>query len=259
MAYRAVLFDFYGTLVSAIDVGPTRAEVLAHRGYLLTEEALQAYFEIIDALDNLDHREHSKSRGHYLAWERWRLSEMVRQCGVSDGDIETLVDELYASSKSLTLQPYDEVHEVLQTVRARGMSVAICSNWDWDLDLAVELVGLSDLVDVAVTSAQAGARKPHPRIFASTLGALGISAADALFVGDTWRADVEGPLAVGLRAVHLWRRERRLGGTSDDSSPGPSQDAAVTVRRVQDVPSEPPPLPQGVTRITDLWGLLDLL
>ena len=30
--------------------------------------------------------------------------------------------------------------------------------------------------------------------------------ADALFVGDTWVPDVEGPLATGLHPVHLWRK-----------------------------------------------------
>ena len=56
-----------------------------------------------------------------------------------------------------------------------------------------------------MSSAWVGARKPHPRIYRHTLEQLGVAPEDALFVGDTWSCDVDGPRAVGLRAVYLRR------------------------------------------------------
>ena len=53
--------------------------------------------------------------------------------------------------------------------------------------------GCSSLVDAAVTSARAGARKPHPGIYAASMAALGVDAADVVFVGDSWEPDVRGP------------------------------------------------------------------
>jgi putative hydrolase of the HAD superfamily len=56
-----------------------------------------------------------------------------------------------------------------------------------------------------VSSAWAGARKPHPRIFEDTLGKLGVEPADCVFVGDTWGPDVAGPRAMGMTPVYLAR------------------------------------------------------
>ena len=82
-------------------------------------------------------------------------------------------------------------------LRDRGLRLAICSNWDWDLDLAVDEVGLADAFDVVVSSAWAGARKPHPRIFEHTLAKVGVDPSAVLFVGDTWGPDVVGPARTG--------------------------------------------------------------
>jgi putative hydrolase of the HAD superfamily len=74
-----------------------------------------------------------------------------------------------------------------------------------------------------VSSAWVGARKPHPRIYTHTLERLGIGAADAIFVGDTWNCDVAGPLAAGLRPVYL----RRAHFGSDLTAPDHHADDVV--------------------------------
>ncbi|MFI2214243.1 HAD family hydrolase [Streptomyces sp. NPDC020141] len=118
--------------------------------------------------------------------------------------------------------------------RAHGLTVAICSNWFWDLDRALDEAGIGDLVDVAVTSARAGARKPHPRIYRAVLDECGVAPGQALFVGDMWEPDVLGPLAQGMRAVHLWRPDRAVQGAA-------------------------PPLPGRAERIDGLHALTGLL
>ena len=56
-----------------------------------------------------------------------------------------------------------------------------------------------------VSSAWAGARKPHPRIYRYLLEQAALDPDDVLFVGDTWAPDVEGPLAAGMRPAYLER------------------------------------------------------
>jgi putative hydrolase of the HAD superfamily len=91
------------------------------------------------------------------------------------------------------------------------------------------------VVDVLVSSAWAGARKPHPRIFRHTLDLLACEPADAVFVGDTWGPDVEGSRALGMRAIYL----ERPGHWPDPTLP------AIPTRDVE--------------RVDDLKGLLALL
>ena len=113
------------------------------------------------------------------------------------------------------LEAYDEVPGVLAVLRDHGLRLAICSNWDWDLDQAVDEVGLADAFDVVVSSAWAGARKPHPRIFEHTLAKVGVEPSAVLFVGDTWGPDVVGPLEQHMTPVYL----RRDGHWPDDTAP----------------------------------------
>jgi putative hydrolase of the HAD superfamily len=225
---RAVLFDFYGTLARAVSWGESHEQVFARHG-LAFDAVHWGHNFVGEANDGDEHLDHSVSRDAYVAWERERLRRRARACGVGDDDLEALVADLHSASKAYTLEAYDEVAGVLGSLRARGTTVAICSNWDWDLDRAVAQAGLAELVDVAVTSAQAGARKPHPRIFRLTLERCGVEAHEALFVGDTFSADVEGPLAVGMSVLHVWR---------------------------DDIEGDPPPLPEGATRAADLRAVL---
>jgi putative hydrolase of the HAD superfamily len=239
-AVRGVLFDFYGTLARAVTWGETHEEIFARRG-LHGPGAEWGSQWVGGALDGEDHLEHSTSRDAYTAWELDRLRTRARACGVGEDDLEALVADLHRATKTYTLAAYDEVPDVLAELRRRGLVVAVCSNWDWDLERAVASVDLDDLLDTIVTSAQAGARKPHPRIFDHTLDRCGLVPAETLFVGDTWGPDVEGPLAAGMRPVHLFR---------DDQA-----------ERAREIGVEPltPPLPEGVVRASDLSAVLDLV
>ena len=227
---RAVLFDFYGTLVHATSWGRSYEEVLAGHGYDLGER-LRNWLEDDGNFDGREHAEHSVSREAYVAWERARLLRMVEACGVGADDAEGLVDELHGAAKAFSLVAFEEVPDVLREVRRRGVTVAVCSNWDWDLDRGIAQAGLEALVDLVVTSARAGARKPHPRIFRHTLDLLAVAPADVLFVGDSWKCDVQGSLAAGIRCAHVCR----------------------------DTSTDPPPLVDGVARVADLHGVLDLV
>ena len=226
-----MLFDFYGTLARAVSWGDTHAQVFERRSLPFDADRWGWNF-VGESNDGDQHLEHSVDRASYVAWERERLRRRARNCGVGEDELEALVDDLHVASKTYTLEAYDEVPEVLAELRQRRLRVAICSNWDWDIDRAVALAGLAGTTDVVVTSAQAGARKPHPLIFEHTLERCGVGAAETLFVGDTMYADVEGPIAYGMRAVHVWR---------------------------DDMVGDPGPLPPGAIRTPDLRAVLDLV
>ena len=229
----AVLFDFYGTVAYAESWGPTREAILDKHGYTIPDSVRQRWN--VETIDGIEHIEHSRSRDHYMAWERARIRDFLEECGVGADDAERVADDIHTTSQSFTMAAYPEVREVLETLRGQGRTIALCSNWSWDLDRAVEQAGLVDLFDVSVTSAQAGARKPHPHIFEHTLERCGVGASDAVFVGDSFGPDVEGPLRVGMAS-------------------------AVHVHRPAEEPPRPaPPLPHGAVRVGDLRGVLEVV
>lgn len=209
---RAVLFDFYGTLARAtrwvsVDV------VLAEHGVELDDELRSRYWN--DGLDGVEHLEHSRSRDHYVAWQQERILAMLSETDLHPGEYEVVLETLRTGNESRVLEAYGEVPGVLAELRAADLTLAICSNWDWDLAEAVDEAGLTAAVDVMVSSAWAGARKPHPRIFEHTLAKVGVEPSEVVFVGDTWGPDVVGPRALGMTPVYL----RRDGHWPDDTAP----------------------------------------
>jgi putative hydrolase of the HAD superfamily len=231
MTVRAVLADFYGTLARAT-TWVSADEVLAAHGYALADDQRALYFA--DGLDGVEHDEHSRSREHYVAWQRERTLAMLAASDVHPGEYETIIEQLRAGAQTRVLDAYDEVPEVLAEIRRRGIPVVVCSNWDWDLREAIAEATLDGAVDALVSSAWVGARKPHPRIYAAALAEAGVHAAEVLFVGDTWGPDVLGPREAGFTPLYLRREGHWLDATA-------------------------PPDLAGVAVAADLTGVLEML
>src|SRR5438105_3202693 len=110
---------------------------------------------------------------------------------------------------------------LLEALRARGLKLGLVSNafdpgWLVHRDLAQ--MGLAERLDFAVFSSEVGKRKPHPAIFERALDALGVAAAEAVFVGDRLYEDVRGAGELGMTTVQaLWFRadEHPEGGEPD--------------------------------------------
>ena len=208
----AVIFDFYGTLAHAADAAGSNYQssyqtIFAARGYTLQQAVLNDYYA---RYDGVEHSEHSTSEEVYEAWVRTRLRDLTGACGVSEAHVEELVDALRAVDQGAVV-PYPEAAATLSSLRAAGLAIGVCSNWGWELNAFLHAAGLLELVDVSITSARAGSRKPHPGIYDVSVSALGVDMAEVVFVGDSWEPDVRGPRRVGMTAVHVWREEERGG------------------------------------------------
>ena len=225
---RAVIFDFYGTLGESAWTTHWLHDALAKHGYTLDRDAHPRIAP--DVFDGHEHDEHSESRERYEAWVRSWWVQMLDVAGVPSDDHAKVIAGIEAERAKWEMELYPESLEVLSALRDRGLRLVLCSNWDWDLDEHVGRLGITELFDEVVCSAWLGARKPHRRMFDAATAAAKVPPGDALFVGDNVVADVEGALAYGLRAVHVWRREEN-----------------------------PPPLPEGAKRVRDLRGILELV
>jgi putative hydrolase of the HAD superfamily len=229
---RAVLLDFYGTL--ARDVAPVVIDdVMQEHGYVLPDHLREMWWN--GDVDGIEHGDESLSREHYIEWQRSRLLSLLGEADVHPGEYDVILAKLQAGREGRVLEPYPEAAAVLTELRGRGLRLAVCSNWDWDLEPAVTEAGLRDLVDLLVSSAWAGARKPHPKIFHTTLEQLAVGAGEAVFVGDTWRPDVDGPRAVGITPVYLERDDHWPDATAPTNANRGDGDGADHVIRARDL------------------------
>jgi len=94
---------------------------------------------------------------------------------------------------------YDDALPVLAEMRRHGLRIGLISNGQRDLEEFAEHHGLD--VDVACGSLAHGRIKPHPSIFEAALAALGVEVGEAVMIGDSYRDDIEGARALGMRAI----------------------------------------------------------
>jgi putative hydrolase of the HAD superfamily len=196
-----VIFDAFNTLVTARPGNTTTfLDGLTSAG-LDSSASLLAEFQA--ASEGLDHSVWSTSRQSYVGWAAETL-RTVREAGVSTGSgLAARVVPALEQLHQATMMAMPGAGSCLGMLKAAGFTIAVCSNWGWDLREDLEGTGLTVNIDVLVTSAQAGYRKPHPRIYGSTLDLAGFAANDAVFVGDSLRTDVLGPEKAGIRSVLL--------------------------------------------------------
>lgn len=207
---RAILLDALGTLIELQPPAPLLADELErrfglHLGISQAERAIATeisyYREHFDDGANAD-----------------ELMELRRRCVVAMREelppeaaavpIEALTEALLTS---ITFRVFPDVGFALGSARTRGVRLIVVSNWDVSLHEVLARLGLTPLLHGVVTSAEYGARKPDPSIFASALQLAGVPASKAIHVGDSLEDDVAGARAAGIEPVLLRR----------DGSPGP--------------------------------------
>jgi len=118
--------------------------------------------------------------------------------------------------------PFPEVEAVLDRL-APDFRLALVTNSP-RAHAALEHMGLTDHFD-EVVEIPPDLRKPRPEGFWHAAEALGVEPADLVYVGDSYRCDVQGGLAAGVRPIWVDRLDTGL------------------------------PVPDGVIRITTLDAL----
>ncbi|MDR2203059.1 MAG: HAD family hydrolase [Nitrososphaerota archaeon] len=65
---------------------------------------------------------------------------------------------------------------------------------------------IEKLFSIVIVSGEVNKRKPSPEIFQIALKKIGVTAKEAVFVGDTADADIAGAHATGMKAIYIKRR-----------------------------------------------------
>ena len=199
----AVLLDAMGTLVELQRPAPLLVDALAARGVTVGEADADRALRAEIAFYRAHHDEAADDR--CLEDLRDRCAGVLRDALPPSARALPHAELRAAMLAALRFRAFADVAPALARLRAAGHALVVVSNWDVSLHAALERTGLRSLVDGAVSSAEAGASKPDPAIFARALGLAGARADEAVHVGDSLDHDVAGALAAGLRAVLVAR------------------------------------------------------
>ncbi len=185
--------DVYDTILTC-DFAAQRTDLPVLAG--VAADAWQRGYRRIDA--ELSTGRLSKSEGFGL---------MLREFGVEPRP--GLVRALVARDRELllaTARLYDDAIPFLQTLKSRGIKIAIVSNCTESTRPLLTELGIDALADALVLSCEVGAAKPAPEIFRHALDRLGVTAEAAVFVDDQ-RGYCAGAAALGIRTAQIVRGE----------------------------------------------------
>jgi putative hydrolase of the HAD superfamily len=190
-----VTLDARGTLIELVDPVPELVAALARHACERPQAEVEAAFRREIAF-YLEHAVGARDKSA-LATLRRDCAEVFLTALDADLDPEEFARDLAISIRFAVIEG---VVERLERLRSYGLLLAVVSNWDISLSETLSSLGLAPLLDLVVSSAEAGAAKPDPRIFRYALERLSVAPERALHVGDE-KADAAGALAAGMRFV----------------------------------------------------------
>lgn len=180
---RAICFDGFGTLVEIRDKRrPFKALLDTSKPDAVAVRALTSPMSLRDVARDLATK-------------------------IDEARLVALEADLAAETASTRLRP--GIDMIWQRLRRFGLKLGVCSNLAAPYGDAL-LDCLPDEPEAVVLSFEVGLMKPQPEIYQLVCDRLGVEPHQLLFVGDTMKADVEGPRKAGLFALHITEFEAGL-------------------------------------------------
>lgn len=158
-------------------------------------------------------------RHHAIYLEEMHLEVLAGRLGLDDARRERFRRVFHALGVTLDAADVDRVASayrsgymearraldgsaaLLAAIQPRARTVIVTNNLLEEQQDKLKFCGLAPYVDVLVASQEAGVSKPDPEIFRIALDRAGVSADDAVMVGDSWANDVAGARGAGIRAI----------------------------------------------------------
>ena len=211
--YRAVLFDLFGTVAlfqqdklplfewqgktSRSTMGSLRAVVEQKVPAVPFARFFTTLLEVSRELGEVRTREMRE----FSSAHRFGLT-LVRAGLPDSSHTRDLAEELSLAHMALLAAATDipPPHLALLNRAREQYGTALVSNFDHGPTARRILLngGAEEQFQYVVISAEHGWRKPHPRIFADALTALGAESREALFVGDSPADDIVGAKGAGM-------------------------------------------------------------
>jgi HAD superfamily hydrolase (TIGR01549 family) len=175
LPFKAVVFDAFGTLVQPVPRNGAYATVLS--------KAKDARLARYSAL-TLD----------------LPINDLAHHLGLSAVAAETIAA---LEEETRSVQLFEDTLNTIDALQAEGVHVSVCSNLAHAYGEPVRRL-LPSIKDF-IFSYEVGRVKPEPAIYGKVRAMTGFDGRDTLFIGDTPKADVDGPEAFGMWAQLIRR------------------------------------------------------
>lgn len=193
---KAVLFDFWGTLVQQGAYSPLKQTYRFMRPRMHFGQFVEKFERVAMTKKYDDQIQMFKDAAEAL------------DCRVPDWVIDKLVG-VWNKSKLLA-KPYPETMEALEMLKKKGVKIAIVSNtFTQSVDGLLEKFGMDKLFDAVCFSCDIGSLKTDPGLIQAALDKLGVTKEETVLVGDSLETDIAGAEKAGVTPVLIDRKDTR--------------------------------------------------
>lgn len=207
MECRAIIFDYIGTLVNC------RGYNMADSENTLYKSLYAAGFKV-DKKAFLDAYRVAHKKYRIIRYEQYRevtnavwVAEALTNLGYPTTPDDSRVKEalnMFFWDFINTIELREGAKELLEET-SQQYRLGLISNFTYGpvIHNSLRKIGIHQYFNAMLVSDDIGWRKPSPVIFQDMLRRLGVSTAEAVFVGDSPMEDIKGALDTGLRAVFV--------------------------------------------------------
>lgn len=196
MSINAILFDLDGTLLD---------RDLSLQSFIRDQYDRISAFHVIEKetfvsrFIELDH--------HGYVWKDKVYQQLLRDFFIQDVHWAFLLND-YVNHFHHHCIAYPELLSMLTRLKTYDIKLALVSNGFGEFQYNnFKALHIDHLFDTVLISEWEGLRKPDPAIFVRALDKLGVSAKQALYVGDHPENDIRASRNVGMKAC--WKRNQQ--------------------------------------------------
>lgn len=209
--FELLFFDLGDTLIYDRDPWPpilkeadsALRRSLAEAGHELPADAYRGFDTIFDLYY------HQRRDSDLEPTTSQLLTELLHDQGLHPPEpvLRAAVRALYAVTQdNWHVEP--GAATTLKKLKEHGYRLAVISNAsdDENVQALVDKAGLREFLELTLSSAACGIRKPHPRIFRTAIDHFGVHPERTAMIGDTLEADVLGANRMGMYSIWITRR-----------------------------------------------------
>jgi putative hydrolase of the HAD superfamily len=183
MLKPALLFDFGGVFMKTVNYRPRHA----------WDERLGLAHGSVERIVHGSESWRAAQTGKLTTAEYW--ADVRQQLGLDEDSIATLEQD-YFSGDELDL----ELVKYARGLQTQGYPIGLLSNDSLALMDKLQSLGIRDLFNPAVISAQIGVMKPDPQAYQIALERLGNKPGTVIFIDDM-PANIDGARQLGIHAI----------------------------------------------------------
>ena len=153
----------------------------------------------------------SQGRVSLIKVRREVVAEAFTRLGINDPALANEIADWYSVERDKAAYLLPRAVDTLNHFRNHGYRLALVTNGSSDYQRnKIERFGLTHLFDCILIEGEFGAGKPDERVFSHVLERLGVTAGEALMIGDNLEHDIAGAQKLGIFSIWVDWRETGL-------------------------------------------------